>query len=365
MIVFVHLLNDMSGSPKILSNVINGVGQSGEGNLICVGSDGVGFLDKLSNTAVKKYFYKRHNNKYKTLITYLLSQISLFWELLCIRKNSKNFTIYVNTMMPFGAALFGKIFGHKVVYHLHEVSVAPELLKSFLVWVVLISADKVIYVSDFHKKSLNLSGVPGFVVWNALDDGFYKKAFACDYKHRHEGVFNVLMISSLRDYKGIPEYVHLALKLSGRSDIAFYLVANDDQAGLNDYFKSFDLPNNIKIFPKTNDVEFFYMKSNLLVNLSRPDLCQETFGMTIVEAMSFGIPVIVPPVGGPAEIVRDGVEGLLIDSRNIDLLCDGVLKIADNFGYAMTLSKACKNRSRDFSYENFISAISGVISDGQ
>ena len=52
----------------------------------------------------------------------------------------------------------------------------------------------------------------------------------------------------------------------------------------------------------------------MVLNLSKVDECVETFGLTILEAMAFGIPVIVPPIGGPAEIVTDGVEGYVISS---------------------------------------------------
>ena len=52
------------------------------------------------------------------------------------------------------------------------------------------------------------------------------------------------------------------------------------------------------------------------MNLTNPAMVVETFGMTILEAMSYGIPVIAPPVGGPAEIVQDGENGYTADVRN-------------------------------------------------
>jgi glycosyltransferase involved in cell wall biosynthesis len=39
---------------------------------------------------------------------------------------------------------------------------------------------------------------------------------------------------------------------------------------------------------------------------------QEPFGRALIEAMALGVPVIATDVGGPGEIVRDGVEGLLV-----------------------------------------------------
>lgn len=43
----------------------------------------------------------------------------------------------------------------------------------------------------------------------------------------------------------------------------------------------------------------------------------ETFGLTPLEAMSVGVPVIVPTMGGIAEMVEDGVNGYKIDVQNL------------------------------------------------
>jgi L-malate glycosyltransferase len=43
---------------------------------------------------------------------------------------------------------------------------------------------------------------------------------------------------------------------------------------------------------------------------------EEPFGRTIIEAMAMGVPVAAGRDGGPAEIVRDGTDGLLVDGRD-------------------------------------------------
>jgi glycosyltransferase involved in cell wall biosynthesis len=89
------------------------------------------------------------------------------------------------------------------------------------------------------------------------------------------------------------------------------------------------------------------------LNLSRIDEWIETFGLTILEALAFGIPVIVPPVGGPSEIVFDGKEGFLISSYEIDAIAQKIAFLSINPEICFELSRNAKKRSLDFMEEEF------------
>ena len=54
---------------------------------------------------------------------------------------------------------------------------------------------------------------------------------------------------------------------------------------------------------------------------------EEPFGRTIVEAMAIGTPVIATAVGGPAEIVEDGVSGRLVPPRDPAALAAAALEL--------------------------------------
>ena len=56
----------------------------------------------------------------------------------------------------------------------------------------------------------------------------------------------------------------------------------------------------------------------------------ETFGVTIIEALSCGIPVIATRSGGPEEIINKE-NGILVEKDNISDLCSGLEKIYKNY----------------------------------
>ena len=359
-IVFCHLLNDASGSPRVLRGVIKALGSENRRAKLFIGSAGRGVLEQCG-IPVSRYWYFRSRFKIITLLTFLSSQFFLFFALARDRSIERNAVIYVNTLLPFGAALFGKLTGRKVIYHMHEIFIQPKPLRFFLCWIARLTSSKNIYVSKAHVLALPIAGVPAVQIYNSLDEGFSTVAYHSVYQYRRDGVFNVLMIASLRDYKGVPELLSLVSILEHRKDIRFDIVVNDEQVAIDRYFSGKVRPTNLIVHPRTANPAAFYERASLVLNLSRVDVCVETFGLTILEAMAFGVPVIVPPVGGPAELISDAVQGFAVDSRNTALLSERLLKLADNPDLCNTMSMHARPRAQEFSFPVFAAALRKIF----
>jgi glycosyltransferase involved in cell wall biosynthesis len=316
--------------------------------VLYVSSDGRGTLES-AGIPIRRYWYRRMQYRVLTLGTYLASQVCLFVKLLADRSIDPAATVYVNTLLPFGAAIYGRLTGRRVIYHLHEISVTPAPLRWFLLAVTRYTAAQLIYVSEFHRSCLRVADIPSCTIYNALDRAFAGRAAGSAYMHRHAGIFRVLMLASLRPYKGTPEFLALARRLSDRSDIAFELVCNDDAGAISRFTANHDVPPNVILHAATSDAAAHYARASVVLNLSRPDAWVETFGMTLLEAMAFGIPVIAPPVGGPVELVDDGKEGFLIDSRNGEELVTRIAYLADHPEVCDGMSASARRKSARFS----------------
>ncbi len=58
---------------------------------------------------------------------------------------------------------------------------------------------------------------------------------------------------------------------------------------------------------------------------------EEDFGITIVEAMSFGKPVLAYRKGGALETMIEGITGEFFDDPIAEILADGVRRLKNNF----------------------------------
>jgi len=359
MIVFCHLLNDRSGSPTVLRSTLEALDAREQG-LLFVGSQGHGVLDD-SGVPTRRYLYRRSRYRIVTLFTYIASQVALYRALKRSRDIPKDAKVFVNTLLPFAAMLWGRRTGRRVVVHVHEISITPGLLRRFLTQCAGRSADLLIYVSNDHRARLPIEGPRAQVVPNPVDPALAARASACVI--RQVGNFRVLMLASLKGYKGVEEFMALAAALRDRANIAFDLVLNAEPAEVSDFASRHIGTDNVVIHPRTEDPAYFYARADLVLNLSRVDLCIETFGLTIVEAMTFGVPVIVPPVGGPAEIVTHGVDGYCIDSRDIGALQAAVLALADDPGARASMGKAARARAQDFTFEAYATALKSALEE--
>ena len=70
-----------------------------------------------------------------------------------------------------------------------------------------------------------------------------------------------------------------------------------------------------------------------MLNLSNPFVWVETFGMTILEAMAYGVPSIVPNVGGPIELIEDGYNGFCVDVTDAKVVVEKIKEVLESDNY--------------------------------
>lgn len=344
-IIACHLLNDFSGSPKILSQALRVLADNQYQVYLLSSFNNKGFLTDIQGVKKVNIWYYYDSNPISRLFFYTFTQTLLFLYLVFFLK--KKDTVYINTLLPYGAALAARLRGCRVVYHVHESSINPPILRNFLVGVAKSTAWEIVNVSDFVKEAHKIKEVHSSLIYNSLDEHFAQKAAEFD---KPTAMRNVLMACSLKIYKGIFEFMKLAEK---NRNLKFRLVLNASESKIKSFFKNCILPPNVEILSAQPDMHPHYQWADVILNLSRPDAWVETFGMTVLEGMAYGLPAIVPPVGGITEVVRNGETGFLADCRDTDNVNNCLRQLLANRETYLSFSAKAKEQLQLFSSQTF------------
>jgi len=89
----------------------------------------------------------------------------------------------------------------------------------------------------------------------------------------------------------------------------------------------------------------------------------EPFGRVLVEAMAAGLPVVATRSGGVPEIVREGIDGLLVAPGNAHAMSEAVVKILIDDALRKRLSESGLKRAEEFSIEKHLNRMLSVFKE--
>ena len=78
--------------------------------------------------------------------------------------------------------------------------------------------------------------------------------------------------------------------------------------------------------------------------LIAPSRCYETFGLSVLEAMSSGVPAIVPPAGALRELVADRQTGLVVDVEDAEKLSKAIRRMWSRPLETKEMGRAARHR---------------------
>ncbi|MDQ3432863.1 MAG: glycosyltransferase family 4 protein [Actinomycetota bacterium] len=117
------------------------------------------------------------------------------------------------------------------------------------------------------------------------------------------------------------------------------------------------------------DVVFLGAREDVPAVLRAVDLLlvpswEEPFGRTVVEAMAMKVPVVATSLGGPAEIVRAGVDGLLLEPRRPERWAEAIESLLDDPGRRARMGESGRARALDrFSLPAHVDAVLAAYRD--
>lgn len=160
-----------------------------------------------------------------------------------------------------------------------------------------------------------------------------------------------LTIGRIASFKGVDLAIHAAKKLG------VHLKVVGEFSGVFSEQKNIEklAGENVEFLGRVPDSELkdLYQNATAFLALAK----DEDFGMTVVEAMAAGTPVIAYKSGGYLETVVEGKTGVFFDEYTVESLISAVKK----FKSIKFKKEDCVKQASKFSKENFVKKMKEVV----
>lgn len=142
-------------------------------------------------------------------------------------------------------------------------------------------------------------------------------------ERKQKDKLTLVSTSRLVRAKGIGELIEAFASIKSK-DTVLKICGDGPDA---EYFKSLaiDTPN-VEFLGHVDDVTRVLSSADIFVHPSY----HEGFGLSLVEAEMYSLPIIACAVGSIPEIVEDGVSGILIPPKNIEALANAIRALVSN-----------------------------------
>lgn len=237
--------------------------------------------------------------------------------------------------------------------------------------IVLGSYDIVIALAKAHAEYMSKEGVPEKrirVINNGIDTGRFVPVSSDERKESRRALgvneedFIVSIVAALRPEKNHAMFIEAAGKVAAGTDNVTFLIAGDgSEAGkLQEMGKDLAGSGKLKFLGLCKEPEKVYSASDLCVLCSHPVV--ETFPLTILEAMSCGLPVIATSVGSIPEMIERDVDGLLVESGDAEALASAIVSLMSDPRKRQMLGTKARDKVVDFYSEDMmIGRYAGVL----
>ena len=138
----------------------------------------------------------------------------------------------------------------------------------------------------------------------------------------------------------VPKYPNLKLLLVGAEPNSEYLNR------LEELIEQQSLNANVFIFSRTDDLSSFYYYTDITLNMR---LSAEPFGLSVIESMAMGVPVMAHSLGGPSETIINSKTGWLLDDISCLSIANKLTRIIEGREGLASMSAFCK----DYAIERF------------
>lgn len=227
-------------------------------------------------------------------------------------------------------------------------------------------SDRITAVSVFLRKetiaAFGCTGCDVEVIHNFVDADVYRRGRYAAQLREVSGDRKVLIhVSNFREVKRVRDVVRIYARVQREIPSVLVMVGDGpDRADAEEEAREQGLADSVFFLGKIDTVAPLLASSDLFLLPSN----FESFGLSALEALACGVPVVGSNAGGLPEVVTDGVTGMLRPVGDVDGMVQSAIQILDNAERWRSMSEAAAADARArFSRDQIVSKYEALYSD--
>lgn len=215
-------------------------------------------------------------------------------------------------------------------------------------------ADYIMVPSNFVKDTFIQKGIKGnkiLVCPYGVDVSKFKKV------PKEDEVFRVIFAGSISFQKGI-QYLLQAVSELELDNFELVLIGRIENSEMEKLVKN---TKNCKFIGRIPQDKLYwqYSQGSLFVQPS----IQDGFAMTIIEAMSCGLPIISTTNVGGSDIINSGENGYVVPIRNVQVLKDKIIELYNDVEKLKQMSENAKKTASLYTWDRYGEITSKIYLD--
>jgi glycosyltransferase involved in cell wall biosynthesis len=329
------------------------------------------FLDIIKKNKIEYYvihFMGWWHKKFRLLyMQRAFLNLFISHKILMMIKGRKIQMVYTNTLYsPIGAFL-ATALNVPHLWHTHEFvhlnhgdhfDFGQKISMAF----VNRFSDLVLCTSKAHQADLSRFIEPAKI--RVVHNGVDRKSIGYGRGSHDHRDYKILMIGSITENKGHTDAIRaLHALIQNGLKITLTIVGDGNQKYIRQLKllqERSGLAGHIRWEGFKINTDNYISDSDILLMCSR----FETFGRVVIEAMSFGCPVIASNAGGISDILDDGVNGFTYDHGDFETLTRKIMMLLKNKElYAQISNNALRSFNEKFTKDRYVREMVHLLDD--
>jgi N-acetyl-alpha-D-glucosaminyl L-malate synthase BshA len=208
------------------------------------------------------------------------------------------------------------------------------------------------YLCDETYKAFGCTGcdievIPNFV---NLAEYFPSEDVKCRSSLAPPGTKVLMHVSNFREVKRVPDVVRVFARVRRERPAVLVLVGDGPQRPeTEEEVRKLGLEEDVRFLGKLDAVADLLRAADLFLLPSS----SESFGLSALEAMACGAPVVASDVGGLREVFQDGVHGALVAVGDVDTMAARALELLEEERWRAA-REAAVARAQEFAAERIV-----------